>query len=185
MTLSEIGIIGFLVSAAAEAGHAEFDWYYVLKHAVNLVILIGVLVYFTKDSIKRALENRRTNLGKEIDEAEETIEEATRRYREYTEKLNNIEKEINSLKESIKRQGETERNEMIEQATATADVIRKEARDMMKVEANKAKKELQTDIIQSSLKLAEDRIRQQFSDRESQNTVEQFVRKVEDEKWLQ
>lgn len=183
--MSEIGIIGFLLSTAAEGGHAGFDWVYVIKHAVNLAILIGVLVYFAKDPVMKALENRRTNLSKEIDEAEETIEEATKRYREYTEKLNNLEKEITSLKDSIRKQGETEKKEMIEQAKTTAEIIRKEARDMMKVEANKVKKELQTDVIESSLKEAEERIQKHFSNLESSNTVDQFVRKVEEDKWLQ
>ncbi len=182
--MSEIGIIGFLLSSAAE-GHSGFDWMFVLKHAVNLVILIGVLVYFTRGTVKKFLEDRRTNLRKEIDEAQQTIDEANKRYEEYTEKLNNLESEIASLKDSIKKQGETEKKEMIEQAKASAEIIKKEARDMMTMEANKAKKELQTDIIASSLKEAEETIRKHFSEQGSRNTVDQFVKKVEDEKWLQ
>lgn len=184
MILSEIGIIGFLLSSAAE-GQSNFDWMFVLKHAVNLVILIGVLVYFTKDTVKKFLEDRRTNLSKEIDEAQQTIDEANKRYEEYTEKLNNLESEIASLKDSIKKQGETEKKEMIEQAKTTAEIIKKEAKDMMTMEANKVKKELQTDIIASSLKEAEEIIQKHFGEQGSHNTVDQFVKKVEDEKWLQ
>ena len=183
--MSEIGIISFLISGAAESGHAGFDWMFVLKHAVNFVILIGIIVYFAKDTVMNFLEQRRTNLGKEIDEAQQTIDEANERHKEYSQKLDNLESEIASLRESIIKQGETEKKEIIEQARESAEIIKKEARDMMKLESNKVKKQLQTDIIKSSLEQAEEVIKKHFDEQESHNTVDQFVNKVEDEKWLQ
>lgn len=185
MILPDPGIIGFLLTTASESGHGGFDWGFVIKHAVNLVILIGVLVYFTKDTVKKFLEDRRTNLSKEIDEAQQTIDEANERHKEYSAKLDNLESEIASLKESIQKQGETEKREIIEQANTSAEIIKKEARDMMKLEANKVKKQLQTDIINSSLKEAEEIIKKHFEEKESRNTVDQFVNKVEEDKWLQ
>ena len=183
--MSDLGIIGFLVSGATEGGHGGFDWMYVAQHTINLAILIGVLVYFAKDPVREFLKERRKNLGRELDEAQKTIEEAKERHKEYNEKLNNLESEIASLKESIHKQGEAEKKEILEHASATAEAIMKESRDNMKLEANKIKKQLQKDIIESSLQQAEETIKKHLTEQESHDSVDQFVRKVEEEKWLQ
>jgi len=185
MILSELGIVGYLISSATEGAHGGFDWVYVAQHTVNLAILIGVLVYFAKDPVRDFLKERRKNLGREFDEAQKTIDEAKKRHEEYTQKLNNLESEIASLKDSIQKQGEAEKNEILEHASATAEAILKESRDNMKLEANKIKKELQNDIISSSLREAEEIISKHLTEKESHDSVDQFVRKVEEEKWLQ
>ena len=55
-------------------------------------------------------------MSREIDEAQKTIQEAKEKYEEYAKKLEGIEAEIMGLKDSIKKQGETERDEIVKQA---------------------------------------------------------------------
>ena len=94
----DLEIINLLLTNASEGGNT-FNWRYVFEHTVNLVLLLGVLVYFLKDSVRNFLVERKGSISSEIDHAQNTITEAKSKYEEYAEKLKGIEAEINNIKE--------------------------------------------------------------------------------------
>ena len=183
--MPDIDLISFLIVSASEGGQNPFNWYFVLKHAVNLLILIGILVYFARIPIKRGLEKRRANISREIDEAKEEIEIATQKFNEYNEKINRIESEVADLKDSIRSLGESEREEIISQATQTCELIKKESRDTIELEALRAKEEVQWEVANSSLELAEKLIREKMGESYNSNSIEGLISQIEEGKWLQ
>ncbi len=181
--MSDLGILSYMMTLASEGGH--FDWAYVAKHAINLLMLIALVVYFVKEPAKKFLRERRINLRKEIDEAQQTIEEALAQYKQYEERLANIEAEIASLRDSIVREAEVEKREILERAKEIAQVIKEEALEDIKVEVVKARKELQKNIVVDVMSEAEKIIRKNVSKEELDNSINQFVEKVREERWLQ
>lgn len=183
--MPDIDILSFLIVSAAEGGQDPFNWYFVLKHAINLFILIGIIVYFARIPIKKGLERRRANISREIDEAKEEIEIATQKFNEYNEKINRIESEVADLKESIRSLSESERDEIIKQATQTCELIKKESRDTIELEALRAKEEVQREVANSSLELAEKLIREKMGETYNSKSVDGLISQIEEGKWLQ
>ena len=182
--MSDLDILNYILANVSESGHDVFNWSFVIKHVINLLILIGILVYFTRMPIKKALEKRRSNLSREIDEAQKEIDSAKKRFDEYSEKLNNLEPKISLLKESIQDLAENERNDVIAQAEQTRRLLEKEFKETIELEAFRAKQEIQQEVVTSSVKLAEKLIKEKMGDKYNSVAVDKLVIQIEGGKWL-
>ena len=180
----DIEIINLLLTNASEGGNV-FNWRFVLEHAVNLIILLGVLVYFLKDSVKNFLVERKGSISSEIDHAQHTITEAKKKYEEYAEKLKGIEAEINNIKESIVKQGQAEKEEILKQASIASENLKKEAQETIKFEAERAKQEIQSEVVTLALSIAEKVIKENLTDSDKEKFIQDFTNNVGDEKWHQ
>ena len=177
-------IINLLLTNASEGGNT-FNWRYVFEHSVNLLILLGVLVYFLKDSVKNFLVERKGSISSEIDHAQKTITEAKSKYEEYAEKLAGIEAEINSIKESIVKQGQSEREEILRQAGIASENIKREAQETIKFESERARQEIQSEVVTIALAIAEKVVKENLSETDKQRFVEDFTKNIEEDKWHQ
>jgi F-type H+-transporting ATPase subunit b len=182
--MTEFGIINFLLTAAAESQN-EFNWRFASEHAVNLLILLLVLVYFMKGPVKNFLVERRNSIGHEIDVAEKTITEARARYDEYSKRLEGIEKEIGSIKESLRTQGEKERNEILRVANAASENMKKEAADSITLQTERAKREIQSEVADLALAHAKSLIAGSLGAADRERMISDFTKNIEDEKWHQ
>jgi F-type H+-transporting ATPase subunit b len=180
-----IDVMGLVIAAATEEGRG-FNWTLVGEQAVNLVILIVVLAYYLKEPIRNFLIERRGIIGNEIEEAKRVIEEAKKRYEEYEGRMKRIEEEVKSLKETIRREGEIEKGEILRQAEAASQKIREEAKETIKLETAKAKREIQSEAVSLAVGLAESIIKQNLNESDERRFMEGFIKKVEEEeKWHQ
>ena len=182
--MSEIDIISLFITTASEGG-SNFNWAFVIKHAVNLGILVGLLVYLLRKPVGSFLESRRANLSKEIDEAKKAIEEAKEKYEQFSDKLNSLESEVSSLKESIRQQGEQEKADIIKQAENTCELIKKETKDTIELESLRAKRDVQEEVIVSSISQAHELIKSNIDSSDVTKSIDKFVKLVEEGKWLQ
>ena len=180
----DLEIINLLLTNASEGGNT-FNWRYVFEHTVNLVLLLGVLVYFLKDSVRNFLVERKGSITSEIDHAQNTIAEAKSKYEEYAEKLKGIEAEIDNIKESIVKQGQAEKEEILKQASIPSANIKKEAQETIKFETERAKQEIQSEVVTLALSIAEKIIKENLTDSDRQRFIQDFTNNVGDEKWHQ
>ncbi|MEM7008841.1 MAG: ATP synthase F0 subunit B [Thermodesulfobacteriota bacterium] len=180
----DFAILDLVLANASEGGNT-FNWGYVFRHTVNLVILLGILVYFLKDSVKNFLHQRKNSISSEIDHAQKTIAEAKSKYEEYAEKLKGIEDEVNNIKESIVKQGQAEREEILKQASIASENIRKEAQETIKFEAERAKQEIQDEVVTMAIAIAEKVIKENLTETDKQRFVEDFTNNIGDESWRQ
>ena len=128
---------------------------------------------------------RRANISREIDEAQNTIKEAKERYEAYAQKLKGIEGEITSLKDTLRKQGETERDEIVKHANLTSEILSKEARDTIELEAEREKREIQSEVVALAIGIAENIIKENLGESEKQRLLSQFTKSIEEEKWHQ
>lgn len=179
--MSGFEILDLLVIGATEGG--GFNWRFVIEHAVNLLILLGVLFYFLKNPVKNFLAERRNSISSEIDEAQHQIAEAKKKYEEYAQRLSGIEREVNNLKETIVEQGQKEKEELIKQATQAARMIKEEARDSIARQTSRAKQEIQSEVVARALSLAEELIRKNISDSDRKRFIQNFTNNLEGQSW--
>ncbi|HEX3034898.1 MAG TPA: ATP synthase F0 subunit B [Thermodesulfobacteriota bacterium] len=177
-------IINLVLTAAAEEG-GRFNWGFVAEHLVNLIILLGVLVYFLRDPLKNFLIERRGTISNEIDKAQATIAQARKDYEEYNEKFKKLDEEMRSLRETIRREGETERKQILRQAEAFSQRIREEARETIRLETEKARQEIRSEAVSLAVASAEEIIRQNLKESDERRFIENFINTVEKEKWQQ
>jgi len=183
--LSDLEILNLILVTASEGGDHSFNWTFVLKHALNLIILIGIIVYFARIPIKGTLEKRKANLTREIDEAKDAIDKAKKKFDEYSEKLSKLDSEISSLRESVQNLGESEKNEIISQAEQTCELIKKESKETIELEALRAKQEIQEEVVSSSIKMAEKIIDQKMGETYNSKAIDNLITQIEEEKWQQ
>lgn len=181
--MQEFDVISLLITTASEG--SAFNWSFVIKHAINLGILVGLLVYLLRKPVGEFLESRRTNLSKEIDDAKKAIEEAKEKYEQFSSKLTNLEAEVANLKESITKQGEQEKNSLLKQAENTRELIKKETKETIELETARAKRDIQQDVVISSINQAEKIVKENLDSSDNSKSIDQFVRLVEEGEWLQ
>ena len=162
-------------------GH--FDWWYVGKYALNLVLLIGLLVYLLRKPFGEFLRNRKERLRSEVARAEEASEKARAAFEEYSAKLDAVSSEIGSLTENIRKQGETERAELVSQARKSGEAIRKEVEDTIRLETARAVSEIQAEVVESAVALAEKMIKEKVDRNFTSGSVGDFVKTVEEGRW--
>ena len=98
---------------------------------VNFLVLVGALGWLFFRPVRRAIEDRRSELRQQRDEAQKQLDEAQRMRERASERLDALEKEI------------TEKREAAEQAAATrADEILRQAREQAGEELDAAKARL-------------------------------------------
>ncbi len=177
-------MINLIVTTASEEGYG-FNWRYVGEYTINFVVLFVILVYFLRDAVKNFLIERRSTMGNEINEAERIIADAKDRYEEYVRKMREIDKEIVALKETLRKEGEIERAEILSQAESASQRVRAEVREMIRLETARIRKEIQSEVISSAIKIAEGIIKKNLSVSDEMRFIDDFIKKVEEEKWHQ
>jgi F-type H+-transporting ATPase subunit b len=182
--LIDSNLINLIITTATEEGHG-FNWRYVAEYTINFIILFAILAYYLKDTIRNFLIERRGTMGNAIDEAETVIVEARSRYEEYAKKMGEIDKEIGALKETLRKEGEVERAEILSQAESTSQKIKAEVRETIRLEAAKAREEIQSETISSAIRIAEGIIKQNLGGSDERRFIDDFIKKIEEEKWRQ
>ena len=164
---------------------SHFNWAFVIKHAVNLGLLMGLLIYLIRKPFLSFLKNRKERLRSEVDRAAAAAEQAKVTLEEYSAKLDAVASEVAALQENIKNQGETERDELVSAAEKSCEMIKKEVEDTIRLETTKAVSEIQSEVVDSALVLAEKMIRERVDADFTTDSVDDFVKMIEEGKWQQ
>jgi len=164
---------------------SHFNWAFVIKHAVNLGLLMALLIYLIRKPFLSFLKNRKERLRGEVERAAAAAEQAKVTLEEYSAKLDAVASEVAALQENIKRQGETERDELVSAAEKSCEMIKKEVEDTIRLETTKAVSEIQSEVVDSALVLAEKMIRERVDADFTTDSVDDFIKMIEEGKWQQ
>ncbi|HKL49016.1 MAG TPA: F0F1 ATP synthase subunit B, partial [Desulfuromonadales bacterium] len=151
----------------------DFFW-----RCLNFAVLVAILAYFVTKPIKKGLSGRTESIEKNLTEARKAQEEAEAKFAEYDEKLEKASAEIDDIYASIKREGELERDRIIEGAQKMAAKMEKEAQKTAEVEVAKAKSELQDKAVNLAIEIAEDILEKNFTTEDHSRLVDEYMQKV-------
>ncbi|MCY3624889.1 MAG: ATP synthase F0 subunit B [Candidatus Dadabacteria bacterium] len=164
---------------------SHFNWAFVIKYAVNLGLLLALLIYLIRKPFLSFLKNRKERLRSEVDRAAAAAEQAKMTLEQYSAKLDAVASEIASLQENIRKQGENERDELVSAAEKSCEMIKKEVEDTIRLETTKAVSEIQSEVVSSALALAEEMIKERVDADFTTDSVDDFVKMIEEGKWQQ
>lgn len=171
-------------AAAHGEGHGEhhglthsqvmnFIW-----HCLNFSILAFLLVKFLRKPIAGALKGRTESIRAGFEELEAKRADAERKYAEYESKLSTMDEQAGRILKSFTEQGEAEKEKIITQAHEAAERIKAQAEFYVRQELAKAKTELQTEVADMAVKMAEDLIRKNLNEEDHHRLISEYLERV-------
>ena len=177
----------FLVGTAccvayASGGEHHVDSGVLLKdflyRVLNFSIVVAILVYFLTKPLKKGLAGRRENIEKALQEAQKAKEEAEAKFAEYDRKLTQATEEIAEISDAIRREGELEKQKIIENAKSMAKQIETDAEKAAELEVAKARAALQQEAAHLAVGIAEDLLKKSFSKDDDARLIDEYMKKV-------
>jgi F-type H+-transporting ATPase subunit b len=173
-------LIPVVVFAAGGGEHADSgvilkDFLY---RCFNFVLMVGLLAYFLTKPVRKGLKGRREEIEKTLADAQAAKEAAEAKYREYSVKLAKATEEIASITAAIQREGELEREKILNAAKEMAVKIEKEADSKAFSVVAKARIELREEAARLAVELAEDMLKKQVSADDQKRLVDEYMQKV-------
>lgn len=126
-------------------GHVEKTYFgipgWILKIA-NMLLFIGVLVYFVRGPVKKAFRDRNEQIRRAADEARERRAKADQMAGDIQARLTQIEADVRAIHERAQAEGERQKRELITAAEAEAQKILAAAKSEVDNRLKHARKEL-------------------------------------------
>jgi len=166
--------------ASGDGGHADSgvllkDFLY---RVLNFGLVVAILVYFLRKPLKKGLAGRSEEIEKALAEAKQAKEEAEAKFAEYDRKLDQATEEIAEISDAIRREGELEKQKIIENAKQMAVKIEQDAEKAAALEIAKARRELQQEAASLAVEMAETILKKNFTKDDDTRLVDEYMQKV-------
>ena len=149
-----------------------------LYRIFNFALMFGLLAYFVSKPIKRGMAGRRESIEQALEEARRAQAEAEAKFEEYDAKLAAANEEIEELSAAIRREGELERDTILENAKQMAAKIEQDANRNADLAVAKARAELRQEAATLAVSLAKDLLEKNFSADDQKRLVDEYIEKV-------
>jgi len=178
--MSGLVLLPAVVLASGGGGHADSG--VILKdfayRCFNFALLVGLVAYFVTKPIRKGLKGRTEEIEKTLADAQAAKEAAEAKHLEYSEKLAKATEEIAGITDSIRREGELERDKIIAAAKELAINVEQEAENKAAGVVTKARTELREEAASLAVELAKDMLKKQVSADDQKRLVEEYMQKV-------
>lgn len=170
------------VALASGSGEHHADSGVLLKdflwRCLNFGVTFGLLAYFITKPLRKGLADRSAGIAKALAEAEKVKADAEAKFAEYDRKLARATEEIDQIYNDIRREGEQERERILENAKTMAAQIRSEAEKSAAQEISRARTELREEAARAAITIAEKLLREKFTVDDQSRLVDEYVQKV-------
>lgn len=182
VALAVLGTALLPVLALASGGEQHADSGVILKdfiwRCVNFAVMVGLLGYFVSKPIRNALQSRREGIEKALADAVAAREAAEATSREYRDKLASATAEIDAIYAAIRREGELERDRIINGARDMAAKIEQEADAKAAGLVARARAELRAEAARLAVDLAEELLNKNVTAADQKRLVDEYMQKV-------
>jgi F-type H+-transporting ATPase subunit b len=166
-------------TAGAAVGGEGSDAMTLFWQGVNLVLLFGLLVYLTREPIRKYFQDRREQVRGELDDASRVLSDAEARLAEWEARAERLDAEVEEIKEKARQRAARESERILAEAEASAERIRADAHAAVDQEVSRARAELRAEAGELATRLAGDLLRQSITEADQQRLVDEFVARVE------
>jgi len=163
--------------AAEEGGHGPSVWLLGLQ-ILNGVILVAILIRFTRQPLRNFMAQRRHEIQTSIQEAEARVDAAETELARWRGRLEDIEEEAAEILRATEEQAEAERRRSLERAEANAQRIADEARKVADQEIERARIELRNEAAELATRLAADLVQRNLTSEDHRHLVEDVIERL-------
>jgi len=150
---------------------------WILKIA-NMLLFIGVLVYFVGGPVKKAFAERSEAIRRAADEAKERRIKADQMAGDIQARLAAIEAEVKAIHERAQHEGERQKKELVAAADAEREKILTAARNEVDNRLKHARTELTEYAGQLAAQRAEQILRDTITEQDQKNLFKESLREV-------
>jgi F-type H+-transporting ATPase subunit b len=145
---------------------------------LHFIVLAGGLFFLLKKPVAQALGARVKGIEDQLNELETQKAEAEKKLAEYNQKFAQLEKESESIVADYVRQGEEAKGRIIKEAEAVAEKMKTQAQKNIESEIQRAKVQLQEEILDKALAQAEALIKEKINADDQEKLVDEYLAKV-------
>lgn len=160
---------------------ALFEWAVMI---VNLFVIIGILSYFLIGPVGKFLNDRKERIKGQIDDAKDQRIKAATLRTEYETKLASIEQEASDILRKARTKAKQNEQEIIDEARAEAEEIRKRSHIEIKLEQERVKDEMKKEMIQVATSMASKFIESSMDEAKQNELINQIIDETGDVQWL-
>ena len=147
---------------------------------INMLLFIGLLVYFLRGPIQRALAARHESIQRAAEEARTRRQKADQIASDIQARLATLEDEIKNIRERADLEGKRQKEELIAAAEAEAAKILTQARAEVDNRLKNARHELTEYAGELATQRAAQLLREKITDADQKKLFDQSVREVEE-----
>ena len=155
-------------------GWVKTDWFRVM----NFVVLAGALFFVLRKPISQALSSRIKGIQEQLESLETQRAEAEKRLAQYNEKLSQLETEAAKIVDAYIKQGNEAKAKILKEAEKNAEKLQAQARRNIEHEFDKAKQKLQQEVVESSLRKAEESLKKEITSQDQDKLIDEYINKV-------
>jgi F-type H+-transporting ATPase subunit b len=163
-------------SGGKEIPMGLMDWVWKI---LNFSILVVALYIFGWKIARNYLKQRRELIEKSIQESQEAKAMAVRALAEVEERLKLKDKEVADIIASAIDSGESEKKRLIEEGERLKARIIEQAKANIDFEVKKAKEAIQAEAFETSVKLAEEKIKSRMTSAEQERLLQESIKLIE------
>ncbi len=147
--------------------------------AINLLIFLWMLGRFVLPPVRDWVRARRQRVVQALEQAAAAKAEAERLRAQWEERLAQFDATVEEMQAQARRDGERERDRILEAARKTADSIRRDAELAAAYELRRTQEQLRAELVRQALRLAEGAARTQLSAADQERFVAEFLKQVQ------
>lgn len=170
-----LGLLAPSVALAAE-GHGHFDGRLISWQTINVIMLIGVLMFlYRKFGGGEALKNRRREIAEGLEEAKRLKDAAEAKYKEYEERMAKLDQELEAMRAEMISAGKKERDRIVQEAEAKGARLRKEAQFLVDQQLKQLKVDLTREAVEAAIKTAEQVLSEKMTPADQQKLARDYL----------
>ncbi len=177
--LSVIALASFFLYALAPPAYAADQWEATDTYRIiNFTALVLILFFILRKPVANFFTDRIRSIREQLKDLETQKQEAEKKLAEYNEKLSALDAEAEKIISQYQRQGEDARENIMRQAEAAAAKMEEQARKTIAYEFAQAKLKLETELFDSAVEKAEERMKSLITDEDHDRLVKEYLDKV-------
>lgn len=172
---------------SSEAGHGGFMEFY--NHYLNfpgfeawrflnLAIFLGILIYLLKKPLTAAFKAKRETIRAELIQAEAEKQAALAQLTATEAKLVGLDQEAQTIRARAEQEAAAEKSRISEQAEFEAGKLREQANNEIERKNQLARLELRRFSAEESIRLAEEKIKQEMTDEKDARLVKAGIQSI-------
>lgn len=165
---------GSEAESAPAKGWVATDTYKV----INFAVLLAILIYLLRKPVTKALSDRIQGIKDQLEDLEARKKEAEEELAAYNRKFQQLEQEAEKIVDQYIQQGQDAKARILEEAQSAAVKLEEQARRNIDHEFNKAREQLQAEVMEKALVKAEEVIKSRISDKDQERLVDEYLEKV-------
>jgi F-type H+-transporting ATPase subunit b len=178
--------VPFAASAATEGDHHGPLTLEGILHSVdfwgavvNSTLLFAILYFATRKKIAKAMEDRRSSVQVQLEEAKRLREQAEGRHREYETRLAQLDAELASLRASVVHTGEAERDRLVKEAEAKAARMGEDASRLIESRLKQLEKDLHREVVLAAIGAAQQELEKKTTADDQTRIATEYLKTVE------